>query len=76
MIIMKKKNDYNNDSKTNISAENDESQKSDLSRLDDDKNKPFEINIEQDEWDNSFEDDFNKINEIIDKLEYSTLVDY
>ena len=76
MIIMKKKNDYNNDSKTNISAENDESQKSDLSRLDDDKNKPLEINIEQDEWDNSFEDDFNKINEIIDKLEYSTLVNY
>ena len=37
MIIMKKKNDYNNDSKTNISAENDESQKIDLSRLDDDK---------------------------------------
>ena len=32
--------------------------------------------MEQDEWDNSFEDDFNKINEIIDKLEYSTLVDY
>ena len=71
-----KKNDYDNDSKTNISTENDESQKSDLSRLDDDKNKPLEINIEQDEWDNSFEDDFNKINEIIDKLEYSTLVDY
>ena len=47
-----------------------------MSRLDDDKNKPLEINIEQDEWDNSFEDDFNKINEIIDKLEYSTLVDY
>ena len=36
-----KKNDYDNDSKTNISTENDESQKSDLSRLDDDKNKPF-----------------------------------
>ena len=62
MIIMKKKNDYNNDSKTNISAENDESQKSDLSRLDDDKNKQLEIDMEQDEWDNSFEDDINKIN--------------
>ena len=71
-----KKNDYDNDSKTNISTENDESQKSDLSRLDDDKNKPLEINIEQDEQDNSFEDDFNKINEIIDKLEYSTLENY
>ena len=51
-----------NDSKTNISAENDESQKSDLSRLDDDKNKQLEIDMEQDEWDNSFEDDINKIN--------------
>ena len=59
-----KKNDYDNDSKTNISTENDESQKSDLSRLDDDKNKPLEINIDNDEWDNSFEDDINKINEI------------
>ena len=47
-----------------------------MSRLDDDKNKQLEIDMEQDEWDNSFEDDFNKINEIIDKLEYSTLVDY
>jgi hypothetical protein len=73
---MKKKNDYNNDSKTNISAENDESQKSDLSRLDDDKNKQLEIDMEQDEWDNSFEDDINKINEIIDEIKNFTLVDY
>ena len=32
--------------------------------------------MEQDEWDNSFEDDINKINEIIDKIKNFTLVDY
>ena len=59
-----KKYDNNNESKTHISTEFEESQKSDLYRLDDDKNKPLEINIEQDEYDNSFEDDINKIGEI------------
>ena len=47
-----------------------------MSRLDDDKNKQLEIDMEQDEWDNSFEDDINKINEIIDEIKNFTLVDY
>jgi hypothetical protein len=60
----KNDNDNNNESKTNISTENDESQKNDLSKLDDGKNEKLEINFGQEEWDNSFEDDVNKIEEI------------
>ena len=56
-----KKNNEDNESKTNISTENEESQKSDMSKLDDGKSKTSEINIEHDDWDDSFEEDINKI---------------
>ena len=56
-----KKNDEDNESKTNISTENEESQKSDMSKLDDGKSQTSEINIENDDWDDSFEEDINKI---------------
>ena len=46
------KKNYDNDSKTKICTEIDESQKSDLLRLDDDKAKQLEMNIVQNDWDN------------------------
>ena len=58
-----KKDADDNESKTNISTENDESQKSDLSELNYGTNDILEINLGQ-EWDNLFNDDINKINEI------------
>ena len=58
-----KKDADDNESKTNISTENDESQKSDLSELNYGTNDTLEINLGQ-EWDNLFNDDINKINEI------------
>ena len=58
-----KKDADDNESKTNISTENDESQKSDLSELNYGTNDMLEINLGQ-EWDNLFNDDINKINEI------------
>jgi hypothetical protein len=53
-----------NDSNINTSTENDESQKSDLSKLNDSKSQTSDINIKQDDWDDFFEDDINKIDEI------------
>ena len=55
------KNYKNNDSKTNISTENDESMKSDLSKLDDGKSQTSEIKLEPEEWNNSFEEDIDNI---------------
>ena len=59
-----KKNDNDNEIKTNISTENDESQNSDLSKLNDNKGEKLEINLGQEEWDKVFEDDLNKMDEI------------
>ena len=59
-----KKDNNNNDSNINTSTENDESQKSDLSKLNDGKSQTSDINIKQDDWDDFFEDDINKIDEI------------
>ena len=59
----KKDNDSDNNSKTNISTENDESLKSDLSEINYGNDDKLEINLGQD-WDNLFNDDINKINEI------------
>ncbi len=59
-----KKDNKDNDSNINTSTENDESQKSDLSELNDGKSQISDINIKQDDWDDFFEDDINKIDEI------------
>jgi len=55
------KNYKNNDSKTNISTENDESMKNDLSKLDDGKSHTSEIKLDPEEWNNSFEEDIDNI---------------
>ena len=64
MNDFEKKNDEDNESKTNITTENEESQKSDISKLDDGKSQTSEINIEHDDWDDSFEEDINNIDVI------------
>ena len=66
----KKDDDTDNNSKTNISTENDESLKSDLSEINYGNDDKLEINLGQ-EWDNMFNDDINKINEI--NYEYNKL---
>ena len=59
----KKDDDSDNISKTNISTENDESLKSDLSEINYGNDDKLEINLGQ-KWDNLSNDDINKINEI------------
>ena len=46
MNDFEKKNNEGNESKTNISTENEESQISDISKLDEGKNQTSEIDIE------------------------------
>ena len=67
----KKDDNSDNNSKTNISTENEESLKSDLSEINYGIDDKLEINLGQD-WDNLFNDDINKINEI--KYENNKLV--
>ena len=67
-----KKNNEGNESKTNISTENEESQISDISKLDEGKSQTSEIDIEQDDLDDSFEEDINKIDLI--KFENDKLI--
>ena len=55
------KKNKRNESKTNISTENDESIKSDLSKLDDGKSQTSEIKLEPEVWDNSYEEDIDNI---------------
>ncbi len=65
-----KKINEGNESKTNINTENEESQISDISKLDEGKSQTSEIDIEQD--DDSFEEDINKIDLI--KFENDKLI--